>query len=191
MRFSKLNIISLTLFLTAACHQPLFANEKKEEAPAEGAVAPMPKDEKEFVEKSAKLNTLANRIVESEKHFNELVHHKAETKDTLAKQKIIQEMLEVTNQRNKDVEAYNKVKSDLALRYPNQGERLNRRYQTQSKRSIEELEGVAGLDELLSRTKKVVEKKFAPFADNEIKGEKKKAAVQPVDEKPKRLKLEK
>jgi len=52
------------------------------------------------------------------------------------------------------VEEYTKVKSDLALKYPNQGVNLNRRYQTQIKKSVEELEGAAGLDELLTRTKK-------------------------------------
>jgi hypothetical protein len=167
---------------------PLWANEKKE---GEGAAAPIAKEEKEFLEKSSKLNSLTTKIVESEKHFNELVHHKNEAKDSAEKQRIIQEMVEVANQRNKDVEAYNKLKSDIALRYPNQGEKLNRRYQTQSKRSIEELEGVAGLDELLTRTKKVVERKFAPFMEDEPKEEKKAHVVAPEDEKPKRLKLEK
>ncbi len=186
MRFSKLK--SLTLILALSVMQPALAEEA---APAEGTAAPMPKNEKEFLDKTAKLNTLTGRIVESEKRFNEIVHHKNETKDTAEKQKYIQEMLEVSKQRNKDVEEYNKVKMDLTLRYPSQGERLSRRYQTQSKRSVEELEGVAGLDELLTRTKKMVEKKFAPFADKETKDDKKAARAAPADEAPKRLKLEK
>jgi len=192
MRFLKL---SFFIYLTASAIA--FANEHGggggggEEA---GPAAPkIPKDQKEFTEKNAKLNSLISRITEAEKQFNELVHHKNAAKTTAEKQTIIHEMVAVTDQRNKDVETYNKLKSDLELRYPNQGEHLNRRYQTQTKRTVEELEGVAGLDELLTRTKKIVEKKFAPFMENEPKAEgKKNLAHDPgAGDEPKRLKLEK
>ena len=160
----------------------------------EGAsAAPIPKDQKEFTEKNSKMNTLINKISEAEKHFKELVHHKNEAKTTAAKQTIIHEMVAVTNQRNKDVDEYNKLRSDLDLRYPNQGQRLDRNYKTQMKRSVEELEGVAGLDELLTRTKKMVEKKFAPFMQEEAKARqgKRQLANEPRGDEPKRLRLEK
>lgn len=164
--------------------------EGGEGAPAAPAI---PKDQKEFTDKNTKLNGLISRITESEKQFKELVHHKNEAKTTAEKQTIIHEMVELTNQRNKDVDAYNKLKSDLELRYPNRGEHLNRRYETQTKRTVEELEGVAGLDELLTRTKKIIEKKFAPFMEADVQAQNKKgtghhpaAADEPV-----RLRLEK
>jgi hypothetical protein len=138
------------------------------------------------------MNSLVNKLAEYEKQFNELVHRKNEAKTAPEKQAVIHEMVELADQRNKDVDQYNKLKSELELRYPNQGEHLNRRYQTQTKRTVEEMEGVAGLDELLTRTKKVVEKKFAPFMVDEPKPEsKKKAAHAPLEEEPKRLRLEK
>jgi hypothetical protein len=202
MRFLKLselsNILKRTAVLAAAMTVVLAAvpagasggggEEKKE---GESAVAPMPKDQKEFYEKSAKLTTLTNRIVEHEKQFQELVRKKNEAKSTEEKQALIKQMVELTNTRNKDVDSYNKVKADLTYRYPNQGEILDRRYHTQSKRSMEELEGVAGLDELLTRTKKVVEKKFAPFMPEEQAQTKPKVAQPAAEEKPKRLRLEK
>lgn len=196
MRFNKLKELILIFAISVIPAYLAFAEGHGGggggEAEGKPAAATMSKDEKEFVEKSAKLNTLTTRIVEAEKHFNELVHHKEEAKDSVTKQKIIAEMLEVAKQRNKDAEEYNKVKSDLKLRYPNQGEQLERRYQTQTKRSVEELEGVAGLDELLTRVKKVVEKKFAGFEDKEEKVEKKKQVHHVAEEdKPKKLRLEK
>ena len=165
--------------------------------PATAAAVPTSKEQREFYEKSSKLTTLTNRIVESDKRFTELVAKKNHAKTAEAKQLLIKEMVELNGQRNKDVENYNKLKSDLALRYPNQGEHLNRQYKTQSKRSIEDLEEVAGLDELLSRTKKVIEKKFAPFMENEPKSSgTTKSPLQtksPVatSQKPERLRLEK
>ncbi len=166
------------------------AGGEAEGAPAAPAV---PKDQKEFVEKTTKLNTLTSKISESEKHFAELVHHKNETKSAAAKQKIIHEMNEVSKQRNLDVDAYEALKSDLELRYPNQGIVGSRRYETQTKRSVEELEGVAGLDELLTRTKKIVEKKFAPFMKDEPKktATKKHLASEPGATELPRLRLEK
>lgn len=184
MRFIKL---SLLIMLCAAVARA----EEKAEPEAGGAAAPMPRDQREFVEKSSKLTTLANRIESSERQFNELVRAKAEAHSAEEKQRLIKEMVELTKERNKDVDQFNKLKSELAYRYPNQGEHLNRRYQTQTKRSIEELEGVAGLDELLTRTKKVIERKYAPF---EEKSEKTVAApVKPTahEEEPKKLRLEK
>ena len=192
MPFSKLKELILISAILLAPAYLAFANESEGGNEGKAPAPTVSKDEKEFTEKTAKLTSLTNRITEAEKRFAELVHKKDESKDTVEKQKIIAEMLEVTKQRNKDAEDYNKVKMDLKLRYPNQGERLERRYQTQTKRSVEELEGVAGLDELLTRVKKVVEKKFASFEEKEEKGEKKPAkSAAGAEEKPKRLRLQK
>jgi hypothetical protein len=187
-KLKKIILISALLFTSPLA----FAAEGGGEGEGKPAAAAMSKDEKEFTEKTAKLSSLTNRIAEAEKHFAELVHEKGATKSTEEKQKIIAQMLEVAKQRNKDAEEYNKVKMDLQLRYPKQGEHLERRYQTQSKRTIEELEGVAGLDELLTRVKKVIEKKFASTEDKEEKAEKKHAKPAAAEEdKPKRLRLQK
>lgn len=153
--------------------------------------ADVPKEQKEFTEKSSKLQSLSSRIEEAEKKFTALVHEKAEAKTPEEKQAIIKEMVELTNQRNKDVENFNRIKADVELRYPNHGEALNRRYQTQSKRSVEELEGAAGLDEKLTHAKKVIDKKYAPFMEDEkAKTPNKPVAAKPEEEK-KRLRLEK
>ncbi|HMN69340.1 MAG TPA: hypothetical protein PKC28_12435 [Bdellovibrionales bacterium] len=184
MPFTKL---SLLLFF---CSSFALASGGGGEAakPAEGT----PKEQKEFTEKIGKLTTLTNRIADAEHRFQELVRKKEATRDIELKQGYIKEMVELTKQRNKDVEAYNKLKSELTYRYPNQGEQLNRRYHTQSKRSLEELEGVAGLDELLTRVKKTIERKFAPFEDpEEAKPKAKAKAPASVDGEIQKLRLEK
>lgn len=194
MRFSKLRELTLIFAISVIPAYLAFAAEHGGgggESEGGKPAAVVSKDEKEFVEKTAKLNSLTNKIIETEKHFNELVHEKELAKDSVEKQKIIAQMLEVAKERNKAAEDYNKVKSDLKLRYPNQGEHLERRYHTQTKRSVEELEGVAGLDELLTRVKKVVEKKFAANEDKEEKLEKKTVKHHAEEEKPKKLRLEK
>lgn len=175
-----------------------FGNEGKEEAKEEGGegkgtAEKVPKDQKEFTDKTSRLNSLSSRIEESDKQFQELVRSKAEEKNMEEKQRLIKQMVEVTKERNKAAEEYMKLKTDLSLRYPNQGEHLNRRYQVQEKKSFEDMEGAAGLDELLTRTKKIVERKYAPFNDPE-EDKKKAAKLKPeptTEEKPKKLRLEK
>lgn len=192
MHFLKLSLIILSFASSLAA-----ANEggSGEGGGGEGEGAKkevtISKDQKEFVEKSAKLTTLTNRIADHDKNFQELVHQKALAKTAAQKQEIIEQMNELNSTRNKDIDAFNKVRSELALRYPNRGEQLNRRYETQSKRSVEEMEGVAGLDEMLTRTKKVIEKKFAPFMEDEKEKETKAKVATPEEEKPQKLRLEK
>lgn len=190
MRSLRVSLLFLLMMATTARAE----EGAKPEAEVEGSkavIAPLPKDEKEFYEKTSRLNSLTTRIVESEKQFQELVRWKAGEKDPAEKQRIIKQMVEVTKDRNKSADEFMKVKSELDLRYPNKGAHLNRRYQTQTKKSLEEMEGSAGLDELLTRTKKIVEKKFATFNDA---GEKQTEITKPTEtesEKPKRLRLEK
>jgi hypothetical protein len=190
MRFLKLSPLLLALCLGVAAHSE---EEGKAEGDSAKVIPPLPKEQREFFEKTQRLNSLTTRIEEAEKQFLELVRRKATEKDANEKERIIKQMNEVSKDRNKSAEAYNNVKSDLELHYPNQGEHLNRRYQTQTKKSVEELEGAAGLDELLTRTKKVVERKFAPFDDPEDKKQAK-AKSQPAaaeTEKAEKLRLEK
>ena len=107
------------------------AEEKKEVS------GPLPKEQKEFFEKTQRLNSLNTRIEEAEKQFQALVKLKAQEKNSDEKQRIIKQMNETTKDRNKAAEEYNKVRAELSLRYPNQGEHLDRRYQTQTKKSVE------------------------------------------------------
>lgn len=193
MRFNKVShLLCLKACMVSMAFAPLIsqANES-EKAPDEAAAGPeMSKDQREYNEKTAKLSSLKLRIEEGEKHFHELVRSKAEAKLKSEKQTFIRQMTEVATQRNKDVEAYNKLKSEVTYRYPYQGEILNRRYETQKPRSVEELESAGGLDDLLTRTGQLIRQRYAPFLETEDKPAVKPSVAQPAQEKPKRLRLE-
>ena len=186
MRFIPIKFaVAVFLILATSAHA--------EEEAAKGGEAGGKEEDKaqhEYSEKQGKLNGLATKLEESDKHFHELVEEKENATTNEAKQDIIKEMVKLTNDRAKDAEAYTSLKSELTLRYPNQGEALQRRYQTENPRSLEQLDGAAGLDELLTRTKKMIDKKYAPF---NAESDRKPASVQKpvvVEEVP-RLRLEK
>lgn len=193
MRFHKLNIVML-MFLFAGMQA--LANEKPAEVEGgegKGAEPTVSRDQKEFQEKTSKLNTLLSRIEESEKQFGEVVEHKNEARNPEEKQSLIKRLVDITKERNNAVEEYNKLKTEVDLRYPNRGERSNKRYEVQSKKSVEELEGGEGLDELLTRAAKMVKKKYASFEPPEDKKRVPSSVLsRPQEEgKPKKLRLEK
>lgn len=193
MLFHRLKIalvLGSCLFLVTPL---LHAEDHGAATPAEeGAPPPITsKDQREFSEKSQRLQTLAARIEESDKQFKELVQTKAHEKNPQVLEGILKQMNVVVKERNKSAEEFNRLKSEIAQRYPSQGLPTKRRYETQAKKSVEELEGAAGLDELLTRTKKIIEKKFATFEDPELN---KTSPIKPTtttEEKPERLRLEK
>jgi hypothetical protein len=163
---------------------------RAEEGKKEGAQSEVSHEAREYSEKTAKLNALAVKIETAERSFQEAVRRKAEADTDAEKQAAIQDMLRITKDRNADVEKYNKLKDDLTYRYPGQGKELGRRYHTRSKRSLEEMETSAGLDDLLTHTKKLIDKKYAPFQPAKV--ERAKAPLESEsDDKPKRLRLEK
>jgi hypothetical protein len=180
----------ILIFLLASPVLPASSGGGGEGEGAAPTASPINQDEKEFISKTSKLNTLTNRISEAERRFSELVKKKSLAKTPEEKHVFIKEMVETANQRNKDVEAYNRVRSELNLRYPSQGKQLDRRYHIQDKRSFEELEGVAGLDEMLTRTRKQVERKYAPFDPPDESKLKSTAPVDVQPEKKPKLRLE-
>src|SRR5665213_4224093 len=119
MRFHKLRF-ALVIFCLGTLTLGWNSHGEEKEAGGEAkGTSPLPKEQKEFFEKTQRLNSLTTRIEEAEKQFSELVLRKSTEKDANEKDRIIKQMNEVTKDRNKSAEEYNKVKSDIELHYPN------------------------------------------------------------------------
>ena len=202
MLFSRdKNFLASALFTVLLClvGSPLRASEKKAEGGGGGGgehgapqEAKLPKDQKEFEDKTSKLNYMSSLIEEANKEFEHLVHQKEHAKTQDEKQEVIREMVDLVNRRNKNIEIYNKLRTELDLRYPNKGQRLNRRYQPRAKQSVDEMESARGLEQLLTHTKMQVDKKYESFNPQKSDEEQKalKAHAQEAPE-PHRLRLEK
>lgn len=187
MRFTKRNAWPM-IFCAVLAH----ANEHGGGGEAPAAV---PRDQKEYGEKTIKLTSLASKLEEAEKHFAAVVHEKEEAPTPEAKFPYLKELVEIAKQRNADVAEYNKLKTDLKLRYPNQGEHLNRHFRAREEHSVEELERTVGagpsLDELLIETKRMIDQKYAPFNPEATARARKPASVgAPAAPKAPRLRLE-
>jgi hypothetical protein len=65
--------------MTALC-SVWTARAEEEEGKKSEAAAPLPKDQKEFSEKTARLNSLTTRIEEDEKQFQEMVQKRVRRK---------------------------------------------------------------------------------------------------------------
>jgi len=117
----------------------------------------------EYVEKTTKMNAMQSRIDDAQKDFDGLVEEKEKEKDQKKKDEIIKQLVEISKKRNKDVEDFNRTKQELLYQYPAKTAELNHMYQTEEKKDVDEMQGTADIDDLLTRIKKVIQKKFAPF----------------------------
>jgi hypothetical protein len=188
MSFIKFSFIALLFSATA------FANEGGEGGGEGGGEKKKEKTEKspvtEFVERTTKLNTIQMRVQEAQKDFGKLIEEKEEEKEQKKKDEIIKEMVEVSKRRNKDVDDYNKVRQELLYQYPAKSAELNRLYHVEEKKNVDEMQSTADIDEMLTRVKRVIEKKFAPFNPESDKPKPAAKATLPP-EQPAKLRLEK
>jgi hypothetical protein len=160
MVFMKLSAFLLSGFFLFSF--PALANEH-EAAPAEAKDGGDAKARREYQDKSSRLKMYDAKISGAEHEIMALAVKKDQEKDPKAQKEIMNRMVGIVMDRNKTAEQYNALKTELAYRYPSQGEALDRSYRTQSKKSLEEIEGSVGLDELLTNTKKMIDRKYAPF----------------------------
>lgn len=181
----------LLIGVTLASFTAIAGEEGGEAAPAakEKEKKEKPTAAMEYVKVQTKLNTIESRVTDAENDFRKLVEKKENTKDQKQVEEILKEMVEVTKQRNKDAEELRRVQTDFLYRYPSKSVELNRLYQIEEKKTVEEMTSGADLDEMLTRIKKVIERKFAPFNPEP---EKKTVTAKPEEEEPKpKLRLEK
>ena len=170
MPFIKVSFILMVFIFSGAVwsesSEPAEGGEGKA---ASGGDTPLTK---EYQNKLSQLKMYSGKIEEDEKTLLKLIAQKNHEKDAGKQSEIMKEMVALVKRRNKTADDYNLLKAELELRYPSKGQDLNRSYQTQSKKTIEDLEGSAGLDEMLTRTKKMIDKKYAPFMPAKSKAEK-------------------
>jgi hypothetical protein len=143
---------------------------------------------KEYVDKTTKMNALQVKMLDSDRDFAKLVEEKEHEHDQIRVQGILRQMVEVSSRRNKDGDEFNHLKQELLYQYPGKSAELNRMYETQTQKSLDDMQSAADLDDLLTRVKKVIERKFAPLMPPD---EKKVIKAEPPPEEPKKLKLEK
>ena len=172
MRFTRLSLLAgLLCGATSAS-----ANEHAAPPAAEGegggeAKAAPPREQKEFTDKTVKLNALAAKLEESRKQFADAVKEKDEAPTAAAKVPFLKQLVEIAKQRDKDQLEYDKLKSELAQRYPNQGAHVNRHIEEHggeghaesAPTSADHVAGGASLDDLLDQTKTLIDRKYAPF----------------------------
>lgn len=153
--------------------------EKKEVSPAN-----------EYVEKTTKLNTIQVRVFDAQDLFDKLVEEKEKEKDQKRKDEIIREMVDISKRRNKDVDDYNRIRQELLYQYPAKNAELNRLYRVEQKKNADEMQSSADIEDMLTRVKKVIEKKFAPLNPENDKPKPAAKATIP-EEPPVKLRLEK
>lgn len=159
MRFTnRKTVVILTLIAGFA-----FASMARAEEGEKTAKKQAPSSSQEVTKLTTKLNALSVKIQDAQKEFEELVAKKDAETDPEKLSAVLAEMVKVSERRNQDVDEYTQVRQELLYRFPSMGETVNRRYQTQQRKNVKELEANVGIEQLLTRTREIIDEKFAPF----------------------------
>lgn len=85
------------------------------------------------------------------------------------KMKVLPQIIHAYKDLMKSMNEYNHQKEILKYRYPEEGAVIDRHYVLMHKKSLHDYETQSGLDLELSRIKKKIDHKYAPFTKHKIK----------------------
>lgn len=134
--------------------------------------------EKEYREKSQKLNSLESKIGELEATFQALVKANSETTDKNKRLDLVEKMKTVKQEHDETVDKYTDLRDEIRFKFPDKGKTIMRRYAPMQKKTMQQLEKRSTLDEDLTKAKKAAEKAYRPFIRKAEEEERKKILEQ-------------
>lgn len=149
-----------------------------EEEGGETAVVEYSPGEKEYREKSQKLNSLESKIGELEATFQALVKANSETTDKNKRLDLVEKMKAVKQEHDETVDKYTDLRDEVRFKFPDKGKTIMRRYAPMQKKSMQQLEKRSTLDGDLTKAKKAAEKAYRPFIRKAEEEERKKILEQ-------------
>lgn len=123
------------------------------------------KDQREYREKSVKLQGLEARVEDLNTQLSHLVELKKREKNPEKVREQMDELVKLTQERNKLAAEHRVLKQELIYKFPNLGESIHRQYGTHEATSVDQLEKAGGLQQLLDETKALIERKYAPVLE--------------------------
>jgi DNA repair exonuclease SbcCD ATPase subunit len=174
MPFMKTKLLVLLLWLVAGGY-----------ARGEGA-APVVN---EYGKKSAELRNLETKINDATNQINAAIEAKDKTED-LGQQHVQMDAMVKAHKEYRDLtDKYNKLRLELKYRFPAHGAEIEGRYKQHTARSLEELNHANALEAQLAKTKKAIDKKYAPLT-GPPEAPPPPTPAQPRDEKPLKVEAE-
>ena len=146
----------------------------------------------DYVEKTAKRNLLEKKILEAKKVIKERIKEKKQTKNTKKQGQIFATIVDLHKGLLKDIEEYNKVIKEIKYRFPEKGDKTERKYLPIRPQTVEEIEQETGIENVLSRVKHKVDQKYKVFTieDKEKKKKKPKGPHKKEKDTLKRIRIE-
>lgn len=143
-----------------------FAVEAEESAEGEAATEVIEKklpSERDYRRQIAKLNSAKEQTSKLRKEIKELIDKKNKTKKESVKKKIINDIVGLHEELKKQIQNYNEQHRIIKYTFPRKGDRSKKSYLPLRVDTLEEIEQGVGLEADLTRVRKKVENKYAPF----------------------------
>ena len=119
----------------------------------------------EYTQKTGKLSNLEKKISTFKEDIKTRQKLHDITKDEQKKREIYTEIISLHDQYREAVENYNAIRHDLRFRFPEKNDQTNRRYLPLRAQSIDEIQNEKGISSTLTRMKRKIDKKYAPYIE--------------------------
>ena len=119
--------------------------------------------EEDYRKQSSIRNIAGDQIKKLKSEIKSLIVRKKQTKQKSQQNKIINKMVVLHEDLKKQTKIYNKQTQVLKYNFPARGERGKRKYLPMRVDTLDEIEQGVGIDSDLTRIRKKVEGKYAPF----------------------------
>lgn len=118
----------------------------------------------EYMRKSNELRNLETKLKDAESRVKSNLEAKSKATTPAAQHEAMEGMVKAHDEMRKLITDYNKVRAELKYKFPAKGEEIEGHYKPKTVKSIEEIDHASSLDAQLTKTKRAMEKKFAPIA---------------------------
>lgn len=128
--------------------------------------------DREWAKRTTKLNIYETKMRELNKKIQQMIKAKNNGAAVIDEKGNPIDALETIStsfsELKKTVKDYNAERDELKYKYPEEGARIERRYVPLREQSIEQIEKELSLDGDLTRTKRKIDKKYAPFMGDDL-----------------------
>lgn len=128
--------------------------------------------DREWAKRTTKLNIYETKMKELNKKIQQMIKAKNNNVQALDEKgkpvDVLETITTAFSDLKKTVKDYNAERDELKYKYPEEGARIERRYVPLRAQSIEQIEKEIGLNGELTRTKKKIDKKYAPFVGEDF-----------------------
>ncbi len=131
--------------------------------PEQGQSKKMMSADEDWTKVLSKMNLREDRIKQLRQELRQVIIEKKKTRSVRVKKAAIKQIVQIHERLKTTIKEYNTYLRSVKYRFPEKGDTTSRQYLPMRVDTLEDIEDGVGVDIDLTRVRKKMEKKYAPF----------------------------